>query len=275
MTDLDPSTHKLSQVLGRYVFKDKIKCGLSNCHTWHAKGYIVKTESGQETNIGKDCGKTYFGVDFETLSRKFDRDITEQENRQLLWSFTFQLEELELKINELRTSASGADWVYKKTRPLVERGRGCPDDVVRHILELLKSRSNLLSESREATPQEIENLEGAQGKRLNRPHYLEIQIAEIRGLAALYPEYDLRLMLVVDLEQHLKSFRTKDIDTMTFEELRHWVKWIGTVDKTIENAVGSISRGRELLRFDNLIAFEKILAKQDDKNAFRTYLKSL
>ena len=82
-------------------------------------------------------------------------------------------------------------------------------------------------------------------------------------------------MLVVDLEQHLKSFRTKDIDTMTFEELRHWVKWIGTVDKTIENAVGSISRGRELLRFDNLIAFEKILAKQDDKNAFRTYLKSL
>ena len=275
MTDLDPSTHKLSQVLGRYVFKDQIKCGLSNCHTWHAKGYIVKTESGQETNIGKDCGKTYFGVDFETLSRKFDRDITEQENRQLLWSFTFQLEELELKINELRTSVSGADWVYKKTRPLVERGRGCPDDVVRHILELLKSRSNLLSESREATPQEIENLEGAQGKRLNRPHYLEIQIAEIRGLAALYPEYDLRLMLVVDLEQNLKSFRTKDIDTMTFEELRHWVKWIGTVDKTIENAVGSISRGRELLRFDNLIAFEKILAKQDDKNAFRTYLKSL
>ena len=66
--NLDPSQHKLSAILGQYAFSAQIRCGLSNCHTPHHRGYLVVTQSGRETNIGKDCGKTYFGVDFEALA---------------------------------------------------------------------------------------------------------------------------------------------------------------------------------------------------------------
>ncbi len=88
--DLDPTAHKLKSIIGRYVFSDRIRCGLSNCHTPHAKGYIVVTEDGHETNIGKDCGKTYFGVDFEILSGQFERDLAASQNREAPREFCLQ-----------------------------------------------------------------------------------------------------------------------------------------------------------------------------------------
>ena len=112
--DLDPSESKLDAIIGRYAFKDYVRCGLSNCHTPHGRGYIVVTKDGHETNIGKDCGKNYFGVDFETLSNKFDRDITEKENREKLWSFFFRTEEVAAQVAVIRTEQRGANWVFKR-----------------------------------------------------------------------------------------------------------------------------------------------------------------
>jgi len=120
--NLDPSKHGLKAIIGRYVFRDRIRCGLSNCHTPHAKGYIVVTVDGGETNIGKDCGRTYFGVDFDVLSKQFDRDLVAAENRETLASFAFGIEELDRHIDELRTASRGADWVYKSTRLLLANG---------------------------------------------------------------------------------------------------------------------------------------------------------
>jgi hypothetical protein len=89
---LNPAEHELASILGRYVFPDKVNCGLSHCGTEHAKGYIVTTKDGHETNIGKDCGKKYFGVDFQVMANRFDRDMTEQENRETLWNVGDHLE---------------------------------------------------------------------------------------------------------------------------------------------------------------------------------------
>ena len=122
VNDLNPSQHKLKTIRGRYLFKDYIKCGLSNCHTPHGKGYIATTTDGLTTNIGKDCGKKDFGVDFETLSDQFDRDVTAAENRDRLGSFSFQLEEFEDRIRQLREGQSGADWVHKKSQHLLRPG---------------------------------------------------------------------------------------------------------------------------------------------------------
>ena len=107
--DLDPKQHKLQSILGRYIFKDPVRCGLSDCHTLHQKGYLVLTKDNRETNIGKDCGRRYFGVDFDTLSRQFEQDFAAAENRERLWGFKFQLEEVEVRIDDLRQSPAGAD----------------------------------------------------------------------------------------------------------------------------------------------------------------------
>jgi hypothetical protein len=185
-SDLDPSQHELASIIGRYAFSDRIRCGLSNCHTPHAKGYIVATKDGRETNIGKDCGKTYFGVDFETMSRKFDQDITDKENREQLWSFSFKIEEVKAQVSGLRDSAHGADWVYKTSRALIENGKGVPPGAVRRLAGMLKTGQTTITSEREATEREVEQLEVESGKRVQRPHYIEVPVARIDGLEALY-----------------------------------------------------------------------------------------
>lgn len=273
--NLNPGQHMLESIIGRYIFKDKIRCGLSNCHTPHAKGYIVVTKDGQETNIGKDCGKTYFGVDFETLSRKLDRDITEKENRDKLWSFSFQLEELKKSISQLRESERGADWVHRNIRPIISQNKGCPDEIVRRVSSMIKARQGVLSIQREASEQEIDNLEAIQGRKLPRPHYIDEPIAEIAGVEALYPENDLRALLILELEENLKSFEEKDIDVLDFEALSYWVKWIGSIEKTMEQANHVVCRGRVLLEANNLQPFSRVLTASKDISMFRTYLKGL
>lgn len=274
-TDLNPSDHQLDSIIGRYLFKEKIKCGLSNCHTPHAKGYIVATKDGQSTNIGKDCGKKYFGVDFEDLSKKFDRDITEKENRDRLFSFSFQIEELEGTISDLRKKERGADWVNKKTRPLVSAGKDCPEVIVRRISSMIKNGTNILFVQRESTQAEIETLESIQGRKIKRPHIIEERIAEIAGIHALYPENDLKKLLVDDLEVGLKAFKNKDIDLLSYDDLRYWTKWISSIENILERAMTAVTLGNDLLSRSNLEPFSQVLTKRDDLTLFRSYLKGL
>jgi hypothetical protein len=53
-------------------------------------------------------------VDFETMSRQFDRDIAAKENRERLWSFSFKLDEMTDDIATIRKgdgNGRGADWI--------------------------------------------------------------------------------------------------------------------------------------------------------------------
>ena len=273
--DLNPSKHHLDSIIGRYTFKDKIRCGLSNCHTPHAKGYIVTTKEGLSTRIGKDCGKKYFGVDFEIMSRKFDRDITAAENRSRLCSFSIQVEKIEQVLSDLRQRARGADWVYKKTRALISTSNDCPEVIVRRIATMVKNGTNILTIEREATSSEVETMEAMQGRNISRPHIISEPIAEIIGLQALYAENDLRALLVLDLETKLHAFKDKDIDALTYAELHHWTKWADTVENILEKAANAVSLGGDLLTQSNLKPFSRILTKKEDIALFNTYLKGL
>lgn len=130
---LNPVDHELDAIIGSYVFAEKIPCGLSSCRTLHGRGYLVATKDGRLTNIGKDCGRIYFGVDFETMSRQFDKDIAAKEKRERLWSFSFKADDIARTIERIRKGENGvrgADWVHKNSRPLVTMNQGCPDPVI-------------------------------------------------------------------------------------------------------------------------------------------------
>lgn len=258
--DLDPKAHKLKAIIGRYVFADRIRCGLSDCHTPHSKGYIVVTEDGHETNIGKDCGAKYFGVDFETLSRKFDQDLEAAQNRERLATFRFHLEELEARVEALRAGRHGADWVYKSVGALLSVARGCPEDAVRRLGAMVKARTPEVATSRLATDEEIELIEVSEGRKVSRPHYVEDSAESIPGFEALYPENDLRALLVLDLEVHIAEFRGLSIPNLTHGQLRHWAKWVATVDGTLERADAAVSAGRRLLTADGLGPLLQVLA---------------
>lgn len=273
--NLDPKEHALQEIIGRYGFKERIACGLSTCHKPHGKGYIVRTKDGRITNIGKDCGKTYFGVDFETMSRQFDRSITESENRDRLWSFSFQLDEFEREIGELREGRGGANWVYKHAQQLVNRNAGCPEEVVRRILDMVKTRTSTLVGQRPATESEIELKEAMLDHNLARPHYVDYPLGDINGLQTLYPENNLRDLLINNLVTKIKDFKSLDIDSLPYAKLAEWVHWVDSAEDSLKRARHVVQMGNLLLAFENLKPLEQIITTRSDKNTFRDYLKSI
>jgi hypothetical protein len=272
--NLDPTAHKLKAIIGRYVFPERIRCGLSNCHTPHAKGYIVVTEDGRETNIGKDCGKTYFGVDFEVLSRRFDEDLAASQNRESLATFSFQLEELEARIKTLRASEHGADWVHKHTRELISVGRTCPEGVVRRIVGMIRSRNPEVTVERLATEEEVQEIETRERREVPRPHYLTDIVGRIAGIEALYSENDLRELLVIDLQTRIGEFRDLTITSLTHVELRRWAKWIATVENTLARANAAVAFGQLLLCPDGLNPLLSALPAAEQRQ-FRAYMRIL
>ncbi len=273
--NLDPQSHALHAIIGRYNFADKIRCGLSNCHTPHAKGYIVVTKGGLETNIGKDCGRNYFGVDFESMSRRFDQDMADKEGRERLWSFHFRTEEIKQKVQTLRSTERGADWVHRRVKGLVEAGHDVPAPIVRYIAGKVKARDPVVTLEREATATEIDRMEAESGRRLPRPQYIAEPIATIDGFDALYPENDLRAMLVLDVEEHIRLFEVVSIDNLDSAGIRQWSRWVSTVDATLEKADAVVQAGRRLLTSQNLQHFENRLTEKDDRRHFSRFLKSL
>lgn len=273
--DLDPSTHELEAIIGRYAFKQYVPCGLSNCHTQHGRGYIVATKDGQTTNIGKDCGKTYFGVDFETLSNKFDRDMTEKENREKLWNFFFRSEEVLAHVSTIRKEERGADWVYKQTNAL-QNSRDVPAKVIRRLASMIKSRDPRLTQDREATDAEVAQLEQAQGRRLTRPHYVSAPLGEVVGLDALFQENNLKVLLIERVSERIKELNENDIDTLTFEQLRKWSRWLGELDEILERAMRAVRNGRMLLTQENLLTFsDAVELNTEEHQFFLKYLRQL
>lgn len=273
-SSLDPARHELKAILGRYAFRDMVRCGLSNCHTPHGRGYIVATTDGLETNIGKDCGRKHFGVDFEAMSRKFDRDITEKENREALWSFFYRLPEVTQRITSVRKDGYGADWVYRMSQPLIELNKGCPRSVVRCIGDMIKTGNNTAYLMREATEEEFVLMEARSGRSLERPQYVQDELGYLSGLEALSPENNLRDILALDLTQKLAEFEQLDIDILSYNQLVNWVKYVNEVEPKIDKAIAIVEAGRRLLSAGNLACLRAV-AQIDSPDKFEDYLKQL
>ncbi|WP_421718143.1 hypothetical protein [Algiphilus sp.] len=250
--DLDPKAEELKEIIGRYMFRDKIACGLSVCRQPHGRGCIATTKSGKVTNIGNVCGKNHFGVKFDEFSRVFTQALTDHQNRETVASFQFRLDSLEAEVEELRTADRGADWVYRTTRALVQRNRGCPDSLVAAVGNMVRSRSGSIRVSRDATEEEAKELEVAAGRNLPRPQYVEEVQGVLRGLTCLYPEHDIREILVLDVEPNLAKLREMDAPAATSQELRFWSKWCGELEEKLDRARSAVEAGNVLLTRENL-----------------------
>jgi len=274
--DLDPKQHELKSVIGRYVFGDMVKCGLTNCHTLHARGYIVVTKNGLETNIGKDCGKKYFAVEFDHLAKQFDTDLAAYENRDLLWSFSFRVEELEAKIAGLRTEDKGANWVNMHSGALVNPGK-LPIAITRQLNSLVKQKSGKFTRDRQALSYEADDMEVRAGRKLERPLYITEFEGDIRGIEALYPENNLRELLMVQILDELKAFKGVDIDALTNSQLIRWKKWATSVDVIMDRAIESVEHGRRLLTKENLAQLLNIngFDLHEERERFTAYLEQL
>lgn len=272
---LDPASHELKGIIGQYALANDVPCGLSSCRTMHRHGYLVVTKSGHETNLGKDCGKRYFDVEFEALRNAFDRDVRAKEQRERLFSLQFQIDSWRARIAELRSGPSGADNVWHSLRAFREAGRGVPTSVVHRLRTMLKTGSTQLMAEREATAQETAQAEAAQGRRIPRPHYVAEPVGDLRGLHALQDELDLRTVLVLGLSEELDEFERVQIDALSPTELGRRAKWATGVEPRFDKAVASLEAACAFLNRDNLLQLAKVLTSKEDQAEFEKYMRAL
>tara|TARA_R110001599_G_C12182914_1_gene654219 strand:+ start:399 stop:1304 length:906 start_codon:yes stop_codon:yes gene_type:complete len=270
--NLDPKKHELKEIIGRYIFKDYIKCGLSNCHTPHGKGYIVSTKSGPVTNIGHNCGKNHFDIEFDQLSKSFERDIALHNYRENIGSFLITSSFYKEEVDNIREGELGADNLFKKSQLLTRKTSGCPDYVVTHILKMVRSRNPNLIRVREASESETEELEAIQNKKLPRPYHIEENIGELKGLPFLYDENNLRKLIVVDLNEGLKFLSDLDIDNGDFKELKYWSSWCSDVERKIENIKSIVQTGITLLNKNNLLQLKEVLIDHEQQKEYIQFI---
>ncbi|MDQ6767253.1 MAG: hypothetical protein M3Z41_05545 [Candidatus Eremiobacteraeota bacterium] len=273
--NLDPTAIELESILGSYAFGDYIICGLSSCRQPHGKGYLVKAKNGRETNIGKDCGRKHFGVDFETLRKTYDRDLLNATRRQRLGEFQNRAQLYLDTIDRLRRGQIGADWVYRTSRALVSKTAAIPDEIVHWMSGMAKARGGSITRQRQATEQEVDDIEARENRRVPRPHYVSESIGMLQGLAVLFPENDLRQILVVDLIPKLVQLKQLSVDTMREADLASWDKWAAGIDQKLDQAKEVIHHGTLLLSKSNLAQLDELLEDQADRKIFGHFISKL
>jgi hypothetical protein len=275
VANLDPDTVELEAIIGSYLFKDHVKCGLSSCHQPHGRGYLVTTKDGQETNIGKDCGKKHFSVDFETMRKAYERDFQNKEWREQLETIQRRIPSYLDAIKNIRSGNTGADSLYALLQSMTPRGKGVPETVVEEISKMVKARNGRITRQRQATDLEIENLEAIQAKEIRRPHYIEEEIGHMAGISALYPEYNLRELLVLDVTKGLEHIQQLDIPSLSEGELRDQSKWALGLDVKLNTAKQTVREAKIFLSPSNLSKLDVLIREKDGKRSFSKFLAQL
>ncbi len=273
--DIDPKSVKLEKIIGNYTESVFVRCGLSSCHRKHGKGYLVSLADGRITNIGKDCGKTHFDVDFESMRRNFDRDIQNKERRENLKAFQHQIPAFRNIVSELLTEEAGANWINRKIQDLTNPGKGIPDSIVEVVRKVRLTREPTLSKPRFATKEEKEQVEVAEGRKIEGPYYIDEPVGTLDGIAVLYPENDLRELLVLGLQKLLCEIEELDVDSLSSPQLRANITQATGADAQLSRSRSAVNAGRLFLRSDNLRLLLEFAEDQNDQWQFEKFLKSL
>ena len=252
----------LKAIFGRYVFKSKQHCGLSHCHTPHNKGYVVSTQTGLVTNIGTVCGKINFGVEFDQLTKVFERDRTAQLNREIVGSFLSQEERHSESLNKVLNEGGSA--VYRNVQTLITPSKGCPDAVAKLLSKMVRDQRHELIRVRQATKEERDTASVMGAGKASEEHIVEEVVGALSGIEILYSKNDLRDLLVLDLQAKFRELLELDIDTMEHRSLRDWSEWCQGFERKIERAEGIVAIGMRFLSPGNLEQISLVLDGDDD-----------
>ncbi|RFS27354.1 hypothetical protein DYE42_05940 [Aeromonas dhakensis] len=133
---------------------------------------------------------------------------------------------------------------------------------------MVRSRNPVITTEREASREEIDDLEVIQGKKLPRPYYIEEKIGELSGLSFLFEENCLRSILILDLEEGFKSLSELDVDNGSFNDLKRWSAWCFDIERKIEKTKSLIEIGRIFLQKNNILKISEAISDKEQRDEY-------
>ena len=257
---LDPAKEKLKRVINKYTLPTTGKCGLSNCGTAHNNGYIVETETGKLTNVGHICGKNHFGVSFQTLEKRFNREYRDRQAKEKIASFMDNSSQYLERVIAIENTYGEVGHVYKLQQFFTHASKGCPSSILVMIKLMVKNRNPTIYKTVQLSKKEYETLEASEVKAPSR--YKEVPVGTIDGLAFLYNENNLRVY-AESFKNPLNELLNLNIVSLSSSQLDKWSKKIGEFDRTINQTHEIMMNSKIFLDRRNILKFRKLIPDDD------------
>lgn len=278
--DIDPGTIKLQSIIGNYAFDAHVPCGLSTCHQPHGKGYLVAAQDGRTTNIGKDCGKKYFSVDFIQMRKAFDRDYRAMQRREYLLALKHRIPSVTAELAAMKAGPHGASWMRSQIIQLLGEAGSLPRPIINAVKEAVRN-NGVLTMQRKLTEQQREdqaattNIAGLEHLQRRVGQFVTEHVGQLDGHAALFAENGIRAILVDRIEPFIVELDAANIDSLTGKELSTLYNAGSDFDALLDRLRKSTSDAARLLRKQNIEQLLKFATSDSDKRAMKVFANAL
>lgn len=234
VTAIDKGVQQLEEIIGYYKFKEEIHCGLTGCNQPHQMGYIVKTSSGIETNIGNKCGKNEFGVEFGENVLSFNKFMQLETNREIISTAQSKCEAWQKNIETIRNIKPTIDYLsstIENSKNSNYAGRlGATE-----IRFLTKSQTGLVTLSEVETDKNTKTILFAMNEHMRKSGEAisEFYIGKVSFSHVLLPENNLRNFFVA-LKEDLKKIQCIDLQTAPSPEISNVAKIASSIEERIK-----------------------------------------
>ncbi|EPV5998517.1 TPA: hypothetical protein ACV8ES_001129 [Escherichia coli] len=233
VASIDKGEQQFEEIIGYYKFKEEVHCGLTGCNQPHQMGYIVKTSSGIETNIGNKCGKNEFGVEFGENVLSFNKLMQLETNREIIRTAKNKLEEWQKIIKNIRNTKPTIDYLsstIENSKNYNYSGRlGAAE-----IRLLAKSQTGIVSLSEVETDKKTKTILFAMNKHMRESGEAtsEFNMGKVSFIHVLLPENNLRKFFVA-LKEDLKKIHGIDLQTTPSPEISNVAQIASSIEERI------------------------------------------
>jgi hypothetical protein len=246
---LDHQQHALKAVLTDYHFPKVAPCGLKGCRQPHNNGFLVITEDDVETNVGKVCGRTFFGDEvFSTVHADYQRRRQRADLIQRFRSLQAEADPIADRLKDVVFRQYGGKWVRKVEAALTNvLGEGLMSS-----LEAAHLRRELtVSRAVERTEEEVQN---AMALTPGLSRELAKYSTESVGVLESMPwiGFDFRQRLLGRFVEALRSFTSLDPEQLATPKVRALVKPFAELDAEVAAAEEAAASALRFLAEENL-----------------------
>jgi hypothetical protein len=258
------SKDELAKVVAPYRhLKPMMPCGLTDCGTPNASGYLIRTSDGRETNIGAICGKKHF-PEFHAQAVQIDAIARERELRQRAAAAQKDADLIESEVAEIRADPHGAQWVERCVRRL----RKALLDIHESLPSALNRRAannnadvNIVRRKSKSERQGDIRVTGTGQTQVSRESgYAEQRVGRFAGLDVFLKHRDLKHLLVDGALAHAAALRKCDPDQDRYKDLARLMKAHGEIEAFYQGARWAVEAGRLFFTQNNLALLKYLSA---------------
>lgn len=281
----EDAQNKLEKIIAVYQFSDKVKCGISRCNTKHNHGFLVKLKSNQEIIIGKDCGKRYFGTEFQEQRKLMNALQTEAEHFKILQEKYDNLNKMKddfLKIM-MPPNKLGIHKMLREIKKLTDQ-----NEIINYwMIKELRQSQNIsalgeITEEIRKTDEEMEkerqlksallNSENDKTKNIYVERIKRVPITKVKNFEIVFKTYEISALL-----EYFEAIHTKIRPPiqMKKEDRKKVVRELRKYENNIHNLKIWRKKAIDFLEIKNLLKLQHVFKDQTSKEIIKRWAEAI